>query len=165
MGLFRRKKDVPAPTARAIVLILVLVLLFYFILLGEKGAHLIGEPNWALKILGVAVFVFPLIGVGLVVAELRFGIATQIMGETLVEEGADPEPELPLRPSGRPEREAADALFAERQKAVEAAPDDWRNWYRLSLAYDYSGDRRRAREAMRTAITKCELLVRPAKGP
>ena len=34
-----------------------------------------------------------------------------------------------------------------------ASPDDWRAWYRLGLAYDASGDRRRAREAVRRAIT------------
>jgi Flp pilus assembly protein TadD len=36
---------------------------------------------------------------------------------------------------------------------VEADPDDWRRWYRLARAYDYAGDRRRAREAMKTAVT------------
>jgi len=35
---------------------------------------------------------------------------------------------------------------------VEAHPDDWRAWYRLGLAYDASGDRRRARGAVRQAI-------------
>jgi Flp pilus assembly protein TadD len=35
---------------------------------------------------------------------------------------------------------------------VEADPDDWRHWYRLARAYDYAGDRRRAREAMKTAV-------------
>ena len=31
-------------------------------------------------------------------------------------------------------------------------PDDWRRWYRLARAYDHAGDRRRAREAMKTAL-------------
>jgi Flp pilus assembly protein TadD len=57
-------------------------------------------------------------------------------------------------PSGRVDRAAADARFAERRAEVEAAPDDWRRWYRLALAYDDAGDRRRARAAMRTAIDK-----------
>ena len=35
---------------------------------------------------------------------------------------------------------------------VEAAPEDWRGWYRLANAYDLAGDRKRAREAMRHSI-------------
>jgi Flp pilus assembly protein TadD len=35
---------------------------------------------------------------------------------------------------------------------VEADPDDWRRWYRLARAYDYAGDRTRARETMRKAV-------------
>jgi Flp pilus assembly protein TadD len=35
---------------------------------------------------------------------------------------------------------------------VESAEDDWSAWFRLGLAYDDAGDRRRARAAMRTAI-------------
>jgi Flp pilus assembly protein TadD len=37
---------------------------------------------------------------------------------------------------------------------VERAPDDWRGWFRLAQAYDLAGDRKRAREALRTAIAK-----------
>ena len=46
---------------------------------------------------------------------------------------------------------AADALFARVRDELEADSDDWRRWYRLARAYDYAGDRSRAREAMRTA--------------
>ena len=52
----------------------------------------------------------------------------------------------------RIEREAADALFATTKAELEADPDNWRRWYRLARAYDYAGDRRRARESMRTAV-------------
>ena len=44
---------------------------------------------------------------------------------------------------------------------VEAAPDDWRGWYRLAHAYDLAGDRKRARSAMRQAI---ELAARSDEG-
>ena len=36
---------------------------------------------------------------------------------------------------------------------MEAAPEDWRAWFRLGLAYDASGDRRRARKAIIRAIS------------
>jgi Flp pilus assembly protein TadD len=35
---------------------------------------------------------------------------------------------------------------------LEAQPDDWRRWYRLARAYDYAGDRGRARETMKKAV-------------
>ena len=59
---------------------------------------------------------------------------------------------LPRRPSGRFQRDAADALFSTVRTEVEADPGDWRRWYRLARAYDYAGDRRRARETMKTAL-------------
>ncbi len=54
------------------------------------------------------------------------------------------------------EREAADVRFVQRQREVEADPDDWGAWFRLAVAYDDAGDRRRARSAMRTAIDQYE---------
>ena len=59
---------------------------------------------------------------------------------------------LPLSPSGRIEREAADSVFPRYKSDVEQHPEDWRAWFRLALAYDASGDRRRARWATRQAI-------------
>ena len=44
------------------------------------------------------------------------------------------------------------ALFHTVRAEVEADPQDWRRWYRLARAYDYAGDRTRAREAMRKAV-------------
>ena len=57
-----------------------------------------------------------------------------------------------MRPSGRVMREDGDAVFPIYRADVEAHPDDWRAWYRLGLAYDAAGDRRRARAAVRQAI-------------
>ncbi len=55
---------------------------------------------------------------------------------------------------------------------VEDDPDDWRRWYRLARAYDYAGDRRRAREAMKTAVqtagppmSKTLLIVHHTPSP
>jgi Tfp pilus assembly protein PilF len=64
---------------------------------------------------------------------------------------------LPRRPSGRIERSAADALFDSVRAEVEADPEDWRRWYRLARAYDYAGDRSRARETMKKAVQMQEL--------
>ena len=54
--------------------------------------------------------------------------------------------------SGRIQRDAADALFVTARDELENDPDNWRRWYRLARAYDYAGDRSRAREAMKKAV-------------
>ena len=84
--------------------------------------------------------------------EWRFGRATQQLGEELAARGALPVDDLPRRPSGRPDRAAADARFAEVRTRVEADPDSWERWFELAVAYDAAGDRKRARAAMRRAI-------------
>jgi ABC-type nickel/cobalt efflux system permease component RcnA len=143
--------------ARRVVVGLVAALAVYFVLIGVRGIYLLTQSDWALRILGVAVLVLPLIGIWVVWAELRFGWATQRLAQALEADPVDDEPtkpELPKRPSGRIERSAADELFARRRADVQAAPDDWRRWYRLAVAYDLAGDRRRARAAMRDAIEK-----------
>jgi Flp pilus assembly protein TadD len=138
-------------TAKRGVALLLLALAAYFALIGYRGIYLLGRSEAALKVLGAAVLVLPLIGVWVVVAEVRFGLATERLARRLDE--VDDEP-LPRMPSGRVDRAAADARFAQRRAELEAAPEDWRRWYRLALAYDDAGDRRRARAAMRTAIDK-----------
>jgi cytochrome c-type biogenesis protein CcmH/NrfG len=87
------------------------------------------------------------------IASVRAGFAHQRLARLIAEDGMELDTSaLPRRPSGRIERDAADALFAAVRTEVESDPDDWRRWYRLARAYDYAGDRRRAREAMKTAL-------------
>ena len=87
------------------------------------------------------------------IATLRAGFAHQRLARLIADDGMELDTSaLPRRPSGRIERDAADALFATVRTEVEEHPDDWRRWYRLARAYDYAGDRRRAREAMKTAV-------------
>jgi len=138
-----------------VVIVLVAALAAYLVLIGYRAIYLVGRHDWSLRLLGVAVLVLPLIGIWVVIAELRFGLASQRLAERLLAEGLDAQPpELARLPSGRPDRAAADALFASQRAMVEAAPDDWRGWFRLAQIYDLAGDRRRAREALRTAIEK-----------
>ena len=75
------------------------------------------------------------------------------LARILEAEGGLPVDDLPRTPGGRIVQEAADEAFAQYQSEAEAAPEDWRSWFRLSCAYDASGDRRRARSTMRKAIT------------
>ena len=102
-------------SARRTVLLLVIALAAYFALVGYRGVFLLGESSFVLKALGAAVLALPLVGLWLVGAEVRFGLATQRLARRLDAEGEPPEPELPRRPSGRVDRQAADALFERRR--------------------------------------------------
>jgi tetratricopeptide (TPR) repeat protein len=124
----------------------------YLLLLGQRAILLLasGEPIGVA--MGIALLVLPLLGVWALVRELLFGTRTQRMAETLHSEGGLPVDDLPRLASGRPVRAAADEAFPRYRAEVDAAPNDWRAWFRLGLAYDASGDRRRARLALRRAI-------------
>ena len=52
----------------------------------------------------------------------------------------------------RPAGSNAPPLFQTVKAELAEDPDDWRRWYRLARAYDYAGDRSRARETMKTAV-------------
>lgn len=137
---------------RAVVVIAV-VFIAYAALLGWRGVLLIGTGDPVAIGLGAAVLVIPIVGVYLVWRELQFGRQTEALARELAESGGLPVDDLPRRPSGRIDRAAADAAFTKYKQEAEAAPDDWRVWFRLSTAYDAAGDRKRARSTMRTAIT------------
>ncbi|WP_291278092.1 hypothetical protein [Galactobacter sp.] len=103
-------------------------------------------------LMGILVVFIPLLGVWILIREIRYGATTQTMAHELLEQGLLPEDNLPRRPSGRIVREAADADFVQYKEEVEANEDRWQSWHRLALAYDACGDRRRARDCMKRAI-------------
>jgi hypothetical protein len=139
--------------ARNVALLLTLALVVYLVLLADHAVRLLRTGSAAGVVLGAAVLVLPLLGVWMVVATWRSGLRIQRLARRLDEEGALPDvSDLPRRPSGRVDRDAADAWFEQRRAELEAHPDDWRHWYRLAHAYDIAGDRRRARATMRKAL-------------
>jgi len=133
-------------------LVMAALLVLYFVLVIEHAFDLLGTGILVGQIEGVALLVLPLIGAYALFAELLFGARAARLLRLMTERGALPVDDMPHRPSGRPVRSAADAEFPRYQAEVEAAPSDWTRWYRLALAYDACGDRRRARWATRRAI-------------
>lgn len=128
-------------------------LVVYFFLLGRLAWAFITSGEPAAIGLGAALLIMPLIGIWVMVSTLRAGLAHQRLARIARDEGMELDvSSLPRRPSGRIEREAADALFASVREELENDPDNWRRWYRLARAYDYAGDRSRARETMRKAV-------------
>ena len=128
------------------------LLVVYLLLVIQLAFRLIAVDLGLAKALGIALILFPLLGFWALVAELLFGIRSGRLVQLLAEDGALSTDTVPLRPSGRPDRSAADAEFPRYQAEVEADPDSWRGWLRLGLAYDASGDRRRARQSIHRAI-------------
>ncbi|MQA11875.1 MAG: hypothetical protein GEU98_25700 [Pseudonocardiaceae bacterium] len=138
--------------AKRVALGLTAVLLVYVVLLGGRAVALLRDGGVAAVLLGIGVLLLPILGVWIVVQTLRFGMRTERLAKRLDAEGGLPDTsELPRRPSGRIDRDAADEWFEQRRAEVRTAPDDWRAWFRLAHSYDIAGDRRRAREAMRHA--------------
>ncbi|WP_327634013.1 hypothetical protein OHB24_28970 [Kribbella sp. NBC_00482] len=138
--------------AKQTAILLAVVFVAYAVLIGWRGVLLIKVGTPVSVVLGLAVLVIPLIGAYLVWREIQFGRRTEVLARELEAAGGLPVDDLPRRPSGRVDRAAADEAFGRYKAEAEAAPGDWRVWFRLSTAYDAAGDRKRAREAMRTAI-------------
>jgi hypothetical protein len=131
--------------------ILLLFVLYLVVALSSAMQFIMADEPLA-KAIGVAALVVPLLGVWILIREVLFGTRTQKMASILASEGLLPEDNLPRTPAGRIIKASADEDFVQYKEEVEANPESWKSWHRLALAYDASGDRRRARDAMRTAI-------------
>lgn len=138
--------------ARVAALVMAALLVLYLVFVVNYALLLIGSAEPIAKALGVALIVLPFVGAGVLAADLIFVVRGERLVKVLGEEGGLPVDDLPRLPSGRPDPEVADREFPQYQAEVEQAPDSWRAWLRLGLAYDASGDRRRARWATRKAI-------------
>jgi hypothetical protein len=132
--------------SRDVVALLVVALVFYLVLIGVRGVSLLGDHRWVIKLLGVGVVLLPVVGVAIIIAELRFGRAAERLGNLV-----DDEPEAPVHPDPALEVDGA-AGFDRAKFRVEADPGNWRGWYWLAIAYAEARDPGRARRTMRKAI-------------
>ena len=138
--------------AKVTFFLLAAALICYFVLVGSRGVLLIQQGGPVPVALGTAVLALPLIGAWFLWRVYRCGRDSERLARELEAEGGLPKDELVRTPSGRVDRDSADAVFAKRKAEVEAAPDDWRSWFRLAIAYHDARDIPRARKAMQRAI-------------
>lgn len=140
--------------ARTTAVLLVAVAALLATYLAVRAVDLLATGQLKGQLLGVGVLLLVLLGVVLLYGEVRFGLDTQRLGERLAREGGLPAvpADLPRLPSGRLTKDAADSVFGVRRAEVEAAPEDWRAWFRLATAYGDARDTARGRTAMRRAV-------------
>lgn len=138
--------------AKVGVAIVSIALVLYFWFTYQRAWIMVTDESLLAKGIGLALFALPVVGAWTLVRELMFGAQTERLADVLAKEDGLPPDNLPRTPGGRIVREAADAEFERYRAETDAAPDDWRSWFRLSCAYDAAGDRKRARESMRRAI-------------
>lgn len=144
------------PRVRALlsVAIMSVLLVLYFVFTGVRAFALLATGGVIPILMGLAMLVLPLIGVWALLRELQFGRQSTALVDRLVAEGALPEDLAAAREADvRPDREVLDTAFGRFKAEAEAAPDRWQSWARLGLMYDACGDRKRARAAIRQAIS------------
>ncbi|ADG78375.1 Cytochrome c biogenesis factor OS=Tsukamurella paurometabola (strain ATCC 8368 / DSM / CCUG 35730 / CIP 100753 / JCM 10117 / KCTC 9821 / NBRC 16120 / NCIMB 702349 / NCTC 13040) OX=521096 GN=Tpau_1757 PE=4 SV=1 [Tsukamurella paurometabola] len=129
-------------------------MLVYIGLIGVWAWMIMRRGGGANLGLGAGMIVLGIVGLWILYSVLRNGYAHQRLAAQAKELGRDLDvSDLPKMPSGRVDRDCADALFAEVKAEYEADPDSWVNVYRLARAYDYAGDRSRARDWMTRAVS------------
>ncbi|MBH1934091.1 hypothetical protein I5Q34_07250 [Streptomyces sp. AV19] len=138
--------------AKVVYFALAAVLVVYFVLVGSRGVMLIEQGTAITVAFGVAVLVLPFIGAWFLYQTTKFARDANRLARELEAEGGLPVDDLARTPSGRIDRDAADEVFARRRAETEAAPGDWRAWFRLAVAYHDARDTPRARKAMQRAI-------------
>ncbi|MCB5169952.1 hypothetical protein LG634_34770 [Streptomyces bambusae] len=140
------------------------VLAVYFVLAGSRGLMLIQQGTWLTVTFGAAVLILPVVGIWFLWQNTRFVTRANRLAGELEAEGGLPEDELARDEYGRIVRDSADEVFARRKAETEDAPNDWRTWFRLAVAYHDARDTPRARKAMQRAIALHAHANRPAQG-
>lgn len=129
------------------------LLVLYFFLAGVKAVALIMSGDAIALAMGIALVILPIIGVWALVREIMFGYSATKLVDQLEAEGNLPDDLFVVEGGKRPTHENVEAVFPKYQQAAETEPEEWRNWMRLSIVYDAAGDRKRARQATRQAIS------------
>ena len=133
-------------------IVMAALLVMYIVLLANTGVQLLMVDSALAKVMGSLILAFPVFGLWAIIQEFIFGTRVEALERRVQQESAWPEMNFEMRPSGRPIRASADAVFEQFRQAASERPEDWHSWFYLGLAYSAAGDRRRARAAMRKAI-------------
>ena len=136
---------------RIVLGVLLLAVTFYVAMLTIMGVAFIAGGGIGIA-LGIGTLALMATSVWAVVRELRFGVESTRLAREIVERDGVPLDTVPRDAEGRIDASAAEIEWQRRKALVDAAPDDWRAWFLLGVAYDNAHDRRQARAAIRRAI-------------
>lgn len=129
------------------------LLVLYFALAGVRAFALLQSTDPIAIAMGVALLVLPLIGLWALVREIMFGFTSTRLADELAEAGLLPDELVADDVTRGSLRGVADASFPKYRDEAEREPTRWQSYMRLGLVYDAAGDRKRARGAIRHAIT------------
>lgn len=134
--------------------VMTLGVVLYAIILVNWGLAVMRSGGLLQTLFGLGILAIPALGVLAVARELRFGVASSRLARTLVEQDGIPLDTVERDEQGRIDPVAADIEWQRRKALVDQAPDDWRAWFLLGIAYDNARDRKQARAAIRKAIAQ-----------
>ena len=129
--------------AKRVALILSGILAVYLVFAAWRGFDLLLVDDPAVRALGVSVLVLPLLGVILVVREIKFGKLSYEMGQEISEH---------LLPKKDFTEEEKRNFLDQAIERTKNGMDNWANWYSVALAYDVLNERKLAREAMQHSV-------------
>ena len=129
------------------------LLVLYFGFTGIRAIALLNSSEPIAIVMGIALIVLPLLGFWALLREILFGYRATQLVDDLSRSGDLPEELVDEAPVGESVRDVADGVFPHYREAAERDETNWRAWMRLGLIYDAAGDRKRARSAIRQAIS------------
>lgn len=138
--------------ARILVGVMVGAVLLYGFMLVSWGIAVMRGGSLLQVVFGLAILAIPALGVAAVVREVRFGVDSARLARTLSDQDGVPLDTVDRDEQGRIDPVAADIEWQRRKALADQAPDDWRAWFLLGIAYDNARDRKQARAAVRRAI-------------
>ena len=129
-------------------------LVVYFVMLGRIAMAFITSGGPPAIGLGLALMILPLIGIWAMVEHAAGRSHPSAAGPHHPRRGHGARRQRACRGCRPAGSSATPPTRCSRRCAANSTddPDNWRRWYRLARAYDYAGDRSRAREAMKKAV-------------
>ncbi len=138
--------------ARIFAGVMVVAVLLYGTMLASWGIAVLRGGGVIKTLFGLAILAIPMLGVLAVFREVRFGVESSRLARRLVEQDGIPLDTVERDAQGRIVPGAAEIEWQRRRAIVDSAPEDWRAWFLLGIAYDNARDRKQARAAVQRAV-------------
>jgi len=137
--------------ARVWPLLLALLVVIYCWLVVTQGVELLQSGESGRIALGVVVVLVPVGVIWAIGAEWRLALRVDKMAAELAAVGDLPTLERFAVGGAGAKSVVVAREFSRIKELVTAEPDNWRHWYHAAFVYNFAGDRRYARRALRTA--------------